>query len=46
MVWLEPKPGLKAKAGKILTKTLSYALKLFPIKCRLLSPYIVISAQK
>lgn len=46
MVWLEPKPGLKAKAGKVLTKTLSYALKLFPIKCRLLSPYIVISAQK
>ena len=46
MVWLEPKPGMGNKVGRIATKIVSYALKLFPIKCRLLSPYIIISANK
>lgn len=46
MVWLEPKPGNRARIGRLLTKTLSYGLKLFPVKCRWLSPYIVISATK
>lgn len=46
MVWLEPKPGLMAKAERKLVKLLSCLLKLFPIKCRLLSPYIVLSATK
>ena len=46
MVWLEPKPGLAGKVGRLAAKTLSYALKAFPIKCRLLSPYIVVSARK
>jgi len=46
MVWLEPKPTLVNKIGRIFTKCLSYTLKLFPIKCRLLSSYIVISASK
>lgn len=46
MVWLEPRPGWKAKAERALVRALSCALKLFPVKCRLLSPYIVISARK
>lgn len=46
MVWLEPKPTTANKVGRILTKCLSYFIKLFPIKSRLLSPYIVISAKK
>ena len=46
MVWLEPKPGMSASVKKSVVKLLSCALKLFPIKCRLLSPYIIISATK
>lgn len=46
MVWLEPKAGKKQHAARLLVKALSYGLKLFPIKCRLLSPYLVISATK
>lgn len=46
MVWLEPKPGRHARLGRLLAKALSYSLKLFPIKCRWLSPYIIISATK
>ncbi|MDR1517921.1 MAG: class I SAM-dependent methyltransferase [Dysgonamonadaceae bacterium] len=40
MLWLEPKP--KNKAFAKLVKLMSYSIKIFPIKCRLLSPYIVI----
>jgi hypothetical protein len=44
MVWLAP------KASNVLirkmVKLFSYFLKLFPIKCRLLSPYIVIYAER
>ena len=46
MVWLEPKPGEKRRAACLLVKTVSYGLKMFPIKCSWLSPYIVISAIK
>lgn len=46
MVWLEPNPTFKNKIGRSLTKALSYFIKLFPVKCRLLSPYIVIVANK
>lgn len=43
IVWLEPHPGngLLRK----MVKLLSYALKLFPIKGRLLSPYIIVYAE-
>ncbi len=44
MVWLEPKPENNNYRGKV--KTLSYFLKLFPIKGRLLSPFIAIYARK
>lgn len=44
IVWLEPKPTL-SRLTKLFVKTLSYMLKLFPIKCRFLSPYIVIFAE-
>lgn len=46
MLWLEPKPGLGNKLGKLLVKIASHSLKLFPVKCRLLSPYIIIYAEK
>jgi hypothetical protein len=45
IVWLEPKPGLMNAIGRKLVKCFSYFIKLFPIKCRLLSPYIIISAK-
>lgn len=44
MVWLEPKPGKEVRIKRFIVKLLSCALKLFPVKCRLLSPYIIISA--
>ncbi|WP_436414166.1 class I SAM-dependent methyltransferase [Petrimonas sp.] len=44
MVWLEPKPENNNYRGKV--KTLSYFLKLFPVKGRLLSPFIAIYARK
>ncbi len=44
MVWLEPKPENNNYRGKV--KALSYFLKLFPVKGRLLSPFIAIYARK
>lgn len=44
MLWLEPKPENKDKQK--LIKMLSYAIKLFPIKGRFLSPFIAIYAGK
>lgn len=44
MVWLEPKPENKRYLSWI--KLLSYALKLIPVKGKLLSPYIAIYARK
>ncbi|GHU94493.1 hypothetical protein FACS1894156_2740 [Bacteroidia bacterium] len=44
MVWLEPTAG-NAFVRKMV-KLFSYFLKLFPIKCRLLSPFIIIYAEK
>lgn len=44
MVWLEPKPQNKPYRRRV--KTLSYLLKLFPIKGRMLSPFIAIYAEK
>lgn len=44
MVWLEPKPENKSKRKWV--KMLSYAVKLFPVKGKLLSPFIVIYARK
>ena len=45
MVWLEHKPE-RTRILKILVKTLSYAIKLFPVRGRILSPYIVVYARK
>jgi hypothetical protein len=45
MVWLEPKAS-NAPLLRKLVKLLSYFLKLFPLKCRLLSPFIVVYAEK
>ncbi len=44
MLWLEPKPENKKHLRKV--KITSYLLKLFPIKGRLLSPFIAIYAKK
>lgn len=44
MLWLEPKPENKDK-GKWIKK-LSYAVKLFPVKGKFLSPFIAIYARK
>ncbi|MBN2484731.1 MAG: methyltransferase domain-containing protein [Bacteroidales bacterium] len=44
MIWLEPKPGT-SKLLRGIIKLISYSLKLFPIPCRLLSPYIIIFAE-
>jgi SAM-dependent methyltransferase len=44
MIWLEPKAG-NAVLRKII-KFFSYALKIFPFKCRLLSPYIIVYGEK
>lgn len=44
MVWLEPKP--KNRKYRLRVKMLSYFLKLFPIKGKLLSPFIAIYATK
>ena len=46
IVWLEPKPGFLNAIGRILIKGLSYLIKLFPVKGRFLSPFIIISARK
>ena len=44
MLWLEPK--VSTLLIRKLIKVFSYAIKLFPVKCRLLSPYIIIYAEK
>jgi len=44
MVWLEPQASSAFIRKSV--KLFSYVLKLFPIKCRLLSPYIVFYAEK
>ncbi|MFA7493036.1 MAG: class I SAM-dependent methyltransferase [Proteiniphilum sp.] len=44
MLWLEPKPENRNRRKWV--KMLSYALKLFPVKGKLLSPYIAIYARK
>ena len=44
MLWLEPKP--KNKRIRKWVKMLSYAVKLFPVKGRFLSPFIVVYARK
>jgi SAM-dependent methyltransferase len=45
IVWLEPKPTI-SRILRLLVKMFSYVLKLIPIRSLLLSPYIVISADK
>ncbi|MDR2811202.1 MAG: class I SAM-dependent methyltransferase [Tannerellaceae bacterium] len=44
MLWLEPKPEHRNRRKWV--KILSYAVKLFPVKGKLLSPYIAIYARK
>jgi len=44
MVWLEP--NVSSIWVRKFIKLCSYALKLFPIKCRILSPYIILYAEK
>ena len=44
MVWLEPTPENEKKRKWV--KLLSYAIKLFPLKGKLLSPYIAIYARR
>lgn len=44
MVWLEPKP--ENKNWQKWVKTFSYAIKLFPVRGKMLSPFIAIYAQK
>ena len=46
MIWLTPKNTLTNKIFRPFVKILSHALKLFPIRSRLLSPYIIIKATK
>lgn len=46
MVWLEPKNRRLNKWMKWPIKLLSCGLKLFPIPCRLLSAFIIITARK
>ncbi len=45
MFWLQPKPGI-SKLLRGTVRLFSYALKIFPVPCRLLSPYIIIYAEK
>lgn len=44
MLWLEPKPENRNRRKWV--KMMSYAIKLFPVKGKLLSPYIAIYARK
>lgn len=44
MLWLEPKPEHRKRRKWV--KMLSYSIKLFPVKGKLLSPYIAIYARK
>lgn len=45
IIWLEPKPGITNAIGRKIIKTISYLIKIFPIKGSLLSPYIIIKAK-
>lgn len=46
MIWLEPKAAIGNRIARVFVKCLSYSLKLFPIKSKIFSPYIVIKANK
>ena len=46
MVWLEPDASRNSRFKRMAVKTLSYLIKLIPIKGKLLSPYIIIRAKK
>lgn len=46
MVWLEPKNRWINRWMKGPIKLLSYGLKLFPVPCRLLSAFIMVTARK
>ena len=46
MLWLEPKPKRGNKLARKIIYMLSCLLKVFPVRCRLLSPYIIIYAEK
>lgn len=43
MLWLEPRPGVKNAIARKIVRIFSYAIKLFPIPSRLMSPYIVLT---
>jgi SAM-dependent methyltransferase len=45
VLWLEPKPAV-SQILRLLVRGFGVVLRLFPVRCKLLSPYIVISAQK
>ena len=45
IVWLEPKAKTSLMIRRMV-KMISYAIKLFPVKGKFLSPYIVIAARK
>ena len=44
MLWLEPKPENISRQKRV--KLMSYAIKLFPIRGKILSPFIAIYAKK
>jgi 2-polyprenyl-3-methyl-5-hydroxy-6-metoxy-1,4-benzoquinol methylase len=46
MLWLEPRKGAANAVARRAVRLFSYAAKLFPVPSRLMSPYIVISAEK
>jgi len=45
-LWLEPKATRSNKIKRMIVKLASYFVKLFPIKGKFLSPYIIVSANK
>lgn len=46
MLWLEPKKTAVNRLMRPVVKCMSYALKLMPIPCRAISPYIVVKGVK
>lgn len=46
MLWLEPKPTIKNKILRLAIKLITLCLQLVPIKCKLLSPHIIMFAEK
>ena len=46
MLWVEPKPKRGNKLVRKVIYMLSCILKIVPVRCRLLSPYIIIYAEK